>query len=249
MKTMEFEGRTEREAVAHAAHELGIESFDVEILEKSGNLFSRSRVRIRVKPLTNIPDPIKGNIANAHPRKNAVRNTADEPSPQVDIPADSILQKLGEFAGGILERMGYPGKVAYWKQEEDTLIFQIESDNANIIIGKRGKNLDALQLLVNVYFSRLVDDRNGWHIVLDIENYRLRQKEMLIKEVQHLADEVLRTGSSRLLRSLNPFERRLAHMMISKWEKLATKSEGDGPYKRIRIMLNDSQRRNSHNTR
>jgi predicted RNA-binding protein Jag len=36
MTAMEFEGRTEREAVAKAAAELGSESFDVEILEKSG---------------------------------------------------------------------------------------------------------------------------------------------------------------------------------------------------------------------
>ena len=34
MTAMEFEGRTEREAVAKAAAELGSESFDVEILEK-----------------------------------------------------------------------------------------------------------------------------------------------------------------------------------------------------------------------
>ncbi|MCK5735050.1 MAG: Jag N-terminal domain-containing protein, partial [Spirochaetaceae bacterium] len=36
---MEFEGRTEREAVAKAAAELGSESFDVEVLEKTGGLF------------------------------------------------------------------------------------------------------------------------------------------------------------------------------------------------------------------
>ena len=58
MTAMEFEGRTEREAVAKAAAELGSESFDVEILEKTGGLFGRSKVRIRVRALTAIPDPM-----------------------------------------------------------------------------------------------------------------------------------------------------------------------------------------------
>ena len=59
MTVMEFEGKTEREAVARAASELGSESFDVEVLEKAGGLFGRGRVKIRVRQLAVIPDPMK----------------------------------------------------------------------------------------------------------------------------------------------------------------------------------------------
>jgi spoIIIJ-associated protein len=260
MTAMEFEGRTEREAVAKAAAELGSESFDVEVLEKTGGLFGRSKVRIRVRALTAIPDPMgagdsstktnKGNNrksrapqVQAEKRKPVEKpRKVEEPEVPVDPPTDDVLKALSTFVEGMIERMGYSGTAAHKNQDGAKLIFEITSESSNILIGKKGKNLDALQLLANVYLNRVAGDEAPWRVVLDTEGYRARREESLVRMAHRVADEAARTRSSRLLEPMNPFERRLVHTAINDREDVVTKSEGDGLYKRVRIMAKGAQR-------
>ena len=236
MTTMEFEGRTEREAVAKAAAELGSESFDVEVLEKGGGIFGRGKVKIRVRALTSIPDPMasgdsssrKNNKGNSRksgrpdspaprPRVEAQPRPVrvEEPQEPVDPPSDEIIRKLAEFVEGMIERMGFPGTVAHKDMDGAKLIFELTSESSSILIGKKGKNLDALQLLANVYLNRVAGDEAPWRIVLDTEGYRARREESLVRMAHRVADEAARTRSSRLLEPMNPFERRLVHTAIN----------------------------------
>ena len=271
MTTMEFEGRTEREAVARAAAELGSESFDVEVLEKGGGLFGRGKVRIRVRALTSIPDPMaagdsesrssrsSGNRNNGN-RSNGNRNNGNrrpertddierpvmpveaEPEEPVDPPSEEISGKIAAFIEGMIERMGYPGSAAMSGQEGSKIIFELTSESSSILIGKKGKNLDALQLLANVYLNRIAGDDAPWRVVLDTEGYRARREESLIRMAHRVADEAARTRSSRLLEPMNPFERRLIHTAINERDDVVTKSEGDGLYKRVRIIAKGASR-------
>lgn len=260
MTNMEFEGRTEREAVAKAAAELGSESFDVEVLEKSGSLFGRNKVRIRVRTLAAIPDPMASGDSSARANRNNNRKSrppqaqteprkpverpkkVEEPAAPVDPPADDVLKAISTFVEGMIERMGYTASVASKDQDGAKLIFEITSESSNILIGKKGKNLDALQLLANVYLNRVAGDEAPWRVVLDTEGYRARREESLVRMAHRVADEAAKTRSSRLLEPMNPFERRLVHTAINDRDDVVTKSEGDGLYKRVRIMAKGAQR-------
>ena len=265
MTPMEFEGRTEQEAVTRAAAELGSESFDVEILEKSGGLFGRSKVRIRVRALTAIPDPMgagdsvsNGNKSNNRKSRSQETNKRkavepkkiiEEPETPVDPPPEKVLKDVSVFIEGMIERMGFTGTAAQKDQDGAKLIFEITSEFSNILIGKKGKNLDALQLLSNVYLNRVAGDESPWRVVLDTEGYRARREESLVRMAHRVADEAARTRSSRLLEPMNPFERRLIHTAINDRDDVVTKSEGDGLYKRVRIMAKGASRGRSRNRR
>lgn len=265
MTAMEFEGRTEREAVAKAAAELGSENFDVEVLEKSGGLFGRSKVRIRVQALSAIPDPMGSGDSTTRGNRNKSRRSrppepvkrkavepkrkVEEPEVSVDPPKDEILKSVSEFVEGMIERMGFSGTAVHKNQDGAKLIFEISSESSNILIGKKGKNLDALQLLSNVYLNRVAGDEAPWRVVLDTEGYRARREESLIRMAHRVADEAARTRSSRLLEPMNPFERRLIHTAINDRDDVVTKSEGDGLYKRVRIMAKGASRGRSRNRR
>lgn len=267
MTAMEFEGKSEREAIAKAAAELGSESFDVEILEKTGGIFGKGKVRIRVRALESIPDPMGPGNSNTKrtstQRKNervkpdtkgvipkpAPIEDEKEPEEPVDPPSEEIKKALIAFVEGIIERMGYSGNVVFKDMDKAKAIFDITSDSSNILIGKKGKNLDALQLLVNVYLNRVAGDDAPWRIVLDAEGYRARREESLIRMAHRAADEASRTRSSRLLEPMNPFERRLIHTAINERNDVVTKSEGDGLYKRVRIMAKGASRGRSRNRR
>ena len=253
MTVMEFEGRTEREAVARAAAELGSESFDVEVLEKGGGLFGRGKVKIRVRPLTTVPDPMKNGSRfyteekiRPLPASTPERDEAEIPA---EPPSTDVVEAVSSFVEGITERMDLPASVTYKEMDGTKAVFEITSESSNILIGKKGKNLDALQLLANVYLIKVAGDHAPLRVVLDTEGYRERREESLIRIAHRTADEAVRTRSNRLLEPMNPFERRLIHTAINDRDDVLTKSEGEGLYKRVRIIAKGRSQRRSRDRR
>ena len=223
----EFEGRTEQEAIAKAIEELHIEreDFDVEIVEPvRKGLFKKSNVKIRI----HFEDE-----NDVLPESYDSHNTQDEDDEELDAPINSELEdKLLLFVATLLEKMGYQGKVSILFRKARKLGLNIESDNSSIIIGRKGKNLDAIQLLANVYAGQIDPDLK---VIIDSENYRMRHEEQLIRMAFKTAEQVKKSGRSRLLEPMNPYERRLVHTALNDFGGVETKSEGEGLYKQIRI--------------
>jgi spoIIIJ-associated protein len=229
----EFEGRTEKDAIDAAVRELGLErdGFDVEILEsEAGGIFKKGRVKIRVHtnavvtPSPAFRMPIETRAVKAAPQDGAA----------VDLlPAGEFEDKVIEFTRKVIEGMGYSCQVVVLFREERKLGLRIDSEHASIIIGKKGKNLDALQLLVNVYAGRL--GREDLRVILDSENYRIRREEALVRLAYDTAEQVRRTRQSVLLEPMNPFERRIVHTTLNDIVDIDTKSEGEGLYKQVRV--------------
>jgi spoIIIJ-associated protein len=228
----EFEGRTEKEAIDRAAAELGLEKdgFDVEILEtQRSGLFKKGYVKIQVHT---------DEVTSREERKQPSRDRPPENRPQRSVPAagteDEFEQKMTAFLSGLLERMGYEGAVSVLYREEHKLGLKIESEYSSILIGKKGKNLDALQRLANIYAGR--QGREDMRIILDSENYRLRREESLVRLAYTVADKVRENRSSILLEPMNPFDRRLIHTTLNDISDVETKSEGEGLYKQVRVF-------------
>jgi spoIIIJ-associated protein len=131
--------------------------------------------------------------------------------------------------------MGYNGKVSVMFRDEFKLGLKIDSEHSSILIGKKGKNLDALQLLVNIYAGR--QGREDMRVILDSENYRIRREESLVRLAYTVADRVRESRSSVLLEPMNPFDRRLIHTTLNDITDIETKSEGDGLYKQVRVFF------------
>ena len=232
----EFEGRTEKEAIDKAAEELGLEKddFDVEILENQrSGLFKKGYVKIQVhtsqlerKADYNGDDE---EYVTAGKKRPLSRPVFGEPEPKNEFEKDMV-----EFVEGLIERMGYDGKALILFREEHKLGIKIESENSSILIGKKGKNLDALQLLVNIYAGR--KGRENMRIILDSENYRIRREESLVRLAYTVADRVRENRGSILLEPMNPFDRRLIHTTLNDIGDVETKSEGEGLYKQVRVF-------------
>jgi spoIIIJ-associated protein len=206
----EFEGKTEKEAIDKAVEELGIdrEEFDVEIINKPRTgIFRKGNVKIKV-----------------------YINDSEESS---GAAVDDFEAKIIEYLETLIEKMGFPGKGNIAFREEKKIGIEIVSDNTGILIGRKGKNLDSIQLIINVYAGRLGSD---CRVIIDAENYRERREENLVRLAKKSADQVRRTRGSRLLEPMNPFERRLVHTTLNDLSDIDTISEGDGLYKQIRVL-------------
>lgn len=146
-------------------------------------------------------------------------------------PVDVVIKGV---ISTILHKMGYKAKfVRFETQEDGKLYVEISSPHAGFIIGKRGKTLEAIQFLANLIVEKFIHRQPK--ILLDLENYRARRAEHLAELAKKLASQVMKTGKSRLLDPLNPYERRIIHLALQDSESVETKSEGNGVYKRIRI--------------
>ena len=232
--TYEYEGKTEKEAIEKAAAELGLEKdqFDVEILEsQKKSLFKNGYVKIRVHTvdsLNNVSPEFDGKVPNAPSRAN---NPVMFSNP---MPQDEFEQKLVDFTKGLIERMGYEIAVEIMFREESKIGIRLTSSSSSILIGRKGKNLDALQLIVNVYAGHL--GREDLRVILDTENYRIRREESLVRLAYVTADKVRQRKTSMLLEPMNPFERRLIHTTLNDISDVETKSEGEGLYKQVRVI-------------
>lgn len=135
----------------------------------------------------------------------------------------------------LLGHMGYTVTVKdYRNVEEGKLMVDLESEFAGYIIGKHGRTLEALQFMTNLIVEKITGEQPK--ILLDIENYRERRAQHLMEIAKKTGEYVLRTGKSRLLDPLNPYERRLVHMALQDNEHVKTESEGNGVYKRVRVF-------------
>ena len=226
--TYEFEGKTEKEAIEIAAEQLGLQrdQFDVEILESQKNtLFKKGYVKICVHTI----DDVK------HSSRESANNTYSPTKVFNDpVPQDEFEKKLLEFVQTLIEKMGFSVKTEIIFRESRKISIKLHSENSPILIGRKGKNLDALQLLANIYAGHLGHEEV--RVILDTENYRIRREESLVRLAYNMADKVRQTHRSVLLEPMNPFERRLIHTTLNDIPDIETKSDGEGLYKQVRII-------------
>jgi spoIIIJ-associated protein len=225
----EYEAKTEREAIEMAAAELGLEKdrFDVEILEthKTG-IFKKGSVKIRV----HITDDVEY-TAKEREQKAPVTEKRLFADP---VPRDEFERNIITFITDVISKMGYEITADIMFREDKKIGIRLNSPHSSILIGRKGKNLDALQLLVNVYAGKL--GQEDVRIILDTENYRIRREESLVRLAYVTADRVQTSGGTILLEPMNPFERRLIHTTLNEIPDVETKSEGEGLYKQVRVI-------------
>ncbi len=148
-----------------------------------------------------------------------------------DIPSEKIVHGV---VITILRKMGIDAEVVGMGDVDGKIYVELASKESGLIIGKRGTTLDALQFIVNLMVDPKI--RHGRKIVLDIESYRDKREMSLIRLGKSVANQVAKTGKSRLLEPMNPFERRIIHMALQEDERVFTRSEGNGTFKKVRVI-------------
>jgi len=138
-----------------------------------------------------------------------------------------------ELTKGLLERMGVRTEVEGFLKEGN-LYIEIKGDQEGILIGKHGRTLESLQMLVN----RMVNKRlkNAMRVILDIDDYRKRRTDSVTQMALRLGDEAKRTGHSQVAGLLNAYDRRIIHLTLKEDPFLKTESIGEGELKKVKII-------------
>ena len=138
--------------------------------------------------------------------------------------------------------------IDYLKEFSSTIGISIESEilynnesfnitlvtsNNSLLIGKEGKNLQALQNIIRQ--SLKVKTGINIKVNIDISNYKQKKLNNLENEIKKIAKEVVKTKVDVSLDPMNSYERRCIHSLISEYENLTTESVGEGKERHIII--------------
>lgn len=137
------------------------------------------------------------------------------------------------FVEGILKNANVSAKVNV-TQEDHLIKVDIEGKDAACLIGRRGETLDSIQFLTGLALNKINKDSH-MRVLVDIENYRSKREESLIRYANKVAREVAKTKKTKKLDYMNPYERRIVHSSLQNDKYVNTYSEGTDPYRRLVI--------------
>ena len=120
-------------------------------------------------------------------------------------------------------------------EENNNMNINLEGSEMGILIGKRGQTLDALQYLISLFVNK--ESESYIRVKLDTENYRARRKDTLENLAKNIAFKVKRSRRSVTLEPMNPYERRIIHSALQNDKYVATRSEGEEPYRKVVVYL------------
>jgi spoIIIJ-associated protein len=155
--------------------------------------------------------------------------------------SDEDLEDQGEIAAefleGVLTRMGVSADVepAF---EGGTMYVDVlgegpDDEDMGLLIGRHGQTLDALQELTRV----VVGQRTGMRtrIVVDVEDYRRRQRARLESRARETAKRVARSGREEELEPMTAFDRKVVHDAVAAIPGVQSSSRGEEPDRRVVI--------------
>lgn len=233
MEYKEFKAKSVDEAVTAATIELGVTSseLDYEIVEKGSSGF----LGIGSKPaiIKARKKEENGEVNKSEEKKSEKKEKSSVKSSNSDA---EIVKKTSEYLEKLFAAMKIETKFTIdFSEENNTMSIDLEGPEMGILIGKRGQTLDSLQYLISLFVNK--ESESYIRVKLDTENYRARRKDTLESLAKNIAYKVKRNRKSITLEPMNPNERRIIHSALQNDKYVATRSEGEEPYRKVVVYL------------
>ncbi len=159
------------------------------------------------------------------PFKNEIENQVDEETEKLAVEImDFLISSLGVSVKTYLRD----------ENEENGLYFEIEGDDAGLIIGRKGETLRAMQFLMILILKRQLG--KSVRITLDVEGYRDRRINSLEVLAENSASKVIKSGKPFRLNPMSAFERRVIHVALAENTSVRTESKGSGLRRQVVIF-------------
>ena len=210
-KSLELRSKSQEEAIQKAIQQLNVDKEDIE------------DIKVEV-----IEEPSKGFLGFIGAKDGLYKITLIEK--QIEIKEIDIAKEF-------IETMLHNAKVnadVIATQEDNLIKINIKGKEATCLIGRRGETLDAVQFLTGLALNKINKDSHC-RVLVDIENYREKREQSLIRYANKVAREVAKTKKTKKLDYMNPYERRIVHSALQNDKYVITYSEGTDPYRRLVI--------------
>ncbi|GAP07074.1 MAG TPA: protein jag [Anaerolinea thermolimosa] len=241
--TLEVIAPTVEEAIQKGLNELNLseEAVDVEVLDPGtrglfglGSRQARVRLTVRSEPEKVMESSLRQTSALFEEEQVAL-------DARDGIPQEDILSTARQTVMELLEKMKIKAQVtatikpAEEKDDEDTVLVNIEGDDLSILIGRRAETLSALQYITSLIVGKRL---NRWiPLMIDVQGYRARRERQLRVLARRMAEQAIHTGRRQVLEPMPANERRVIHLELRDHPQVATESIGEDPNRKVTIFL------------
>ncbi|MDR1941808.1 MAG: Jag N-terminal domain-containing protein [Endomicrobium sp.] len=222
MLEIEIKGKTVEDAISKGLLQLGCKREDTEIKildEGASGLFGLMGAKPAVVLISAKEENCIGINKPADPKKSA---------DAVEKTVTAIISAMGISINSIQTSFA-----------QNTVTAKIISSDNNYIIGKGGQTLDALEYIAQIIANNIIDVKIK--VILDCENYRLKQSEKLHILADKAVEYVKRTGKIYRFDPMSAKERKIIHLYLEKDLSVETFSEGEGAFRKVGIKLSDKK--------
>lgn len=154
------------------------------------------------------------------------------------ITKEELNNEIKKYLLNIVKGMGIDANIEL-KTKEDTPYFNLIAPDKSILIGKNGRTIEALQVLVMQMISTELN--TYYRLVIDVNDYKENRKRRLEKTAKYTAKDVAKTKVEAHLEPMNAFERRIIHNVLGNSKDVMTESEGEGKERHIVIKPKETK--------
>ncbi|OGE82452.1 MAG: hypothetical protein A3B10_00035 [Candidatus Doudnabacteria bacterium RIFCSPLOWO2_01_FULL_44_21] len=145
-------------------------------------------------------------------------------------PSNELLKNI---TLNLLRKMGFEAEI-FERQEEGRTVFNIKTHDAQLLIGKLGANLEALQYILRVLFRKQIQD-DRFPFAIDIDDYKDKRVIYLKELARKAAHHVRETKRAVSLEPMPAYERRVVHSYLSLYSDVGSESMGVEPNRKLII--------------
>jgi len=171
-----------------------------------------------------------------------VKSKIEDKTDNAKIDNESNEKKIGigkDVLQKIVDSITDDAKIEIEERLNET-VFNVVGGNAALLIGKRGKTLEAIQLIVGKVINNKNEKRS--RTLVDIEGYMEKRNSYLKSLAKRLADKCKRFGKPVSIGEMNAHDRRIIHITLKRDKEVSTSSKGDGVLRKIMIFPKKSFR-------
>lgn len=228
MRNIEVTAKTVDQAIDKGLQMLGVNREDVEVkVLNEGSMLKKAVVEIYTFASS---EEREDYLKNNKEKKQVKLVKTESDTDMVEIPTehvDEVTTVVTEFLEGLIAKMQIEATVSRGVRNGD-IIFKVNGENVNNLIGYHGETLEAVQFIVNTIVRERVPQYRK-KIYLDVENYRRKRQDTVEQIAERVAKKVLSSKCSIKLEPMNSFERKAIHYALSGIEHIGTHSEGVEP--------------------
>lgn len=144
---------------------------------------------------------------------------------------EKLNTQIVEFVQSVTTTMGLSLEILVEPNADNTRLM-IKGEGCEIFVRRRAALLDALQHLVNAVFRH---KHLGHHIIVDCLDYRKSKDAELRETTKVLVTRARETGEPQEIGPLNPYTRRIVHLVVAEDKTASSESVGDAFMKTVII--------------
>ena len=148
------------------------------------------------------------------------------------VKKEDVKNYIKSYLEKITTEMGLETK---FEINEDEEVFSVKmfSNNNPILIGKDGRTLTSLQVLLRQSISNQI--KFNVKVNLDASNYKVKKEKFFEKDIKNIINDVMKTKDEVKLDSMNSYKRRIVHSIASEYYNIDTESFGEEPERYVVI--------------